>query len=99
MLADILILISLSTQPEVGDCVFYLEKNRPSVELAAALWYTFYRKYRQNLPVKVASEIKYSRPGVGDSVLVCNPGRQPARTQSFKKEGGKRASVMWPEDK
>ena len=79
--------------------MFYLEKNRPSVELAAALRYTFYRKYRQNLPVKVTSEIKYSRPGVNNGVLTCEQGRQAVRSQSFKKAGGQRTSVMWPEDK
>ena len=79
--------------------MFYLEKNCPSVELAAALWYTFYCKYKQHLPVKVTSEIRYSRPGVNNGVLTCEQSRQPVRSQSFKKTGGQRTSVMWPEDK
>lgn len=89
----------LHVQPEVGDIVFYIEKGRPAAELAAALWYTYWRKYKQSLPLNITTKIRYSRPGVKDGLLQCDSGASPARTQSFKKEGGNRVSVMWPEEK
>lgn len=81
--------------PEVGDIIFYLENNRPAAELAAILWYNFYIKYKQHLPVHITSEIKYSRPGVREGVLTCTTGGG-ARGQSFKRVSGKRTSVTAP---
>ena len=51
-------------QPNIGDCVFYIENGRPAVELVAAIWFTYYRKYRKELRVKVTDQIAYYRPGV-----------------------------------
>ena len=72
-----------------------MENNRPAAELMAAIWFTFWRKYKQRLPVDVTAEIKYKRPGVPNGVLQCDPGQPRARTSSFKKMGDQRASVLW----
>ena len=75
----------LSLQDEVGDVVFYLE-TRPAAELMAAIWYTYYRKYKKSLPVTVTSQINFYRPGVGEGVLKCGGG-QPGAKPGFVKTG------------
>ena len=44
--------------------MFYIENGRPAAELVAAIWLTYYRKYRKELRVKVTDQINYSGPGV-----------------------------------
>ena len=60
--------------------------------------YTFWRKYKKHLPVNVTAEMRYSRPGVKDGVLVCDSGAV-SRSASFKKVGGTRTAVQWPQEK
>ena len=91
-------------QPDVGDFIFYLQNNRPSSELLAALWNIYYRKFGKPLPVNVTTHMKFSRPNVGvkEGLLYSDPGRtKTSRSSSFSKISGEgyRVSIVWPEDK
>ena len=67
-------------QPEVGDIVFYVENKRPASELLAVIWRCYRSKYNKSLPVHVNAEIGYSRPGVRNGRLMCDPGSSLKRT-------------------
>ena len=80
-------------QPEIGDCVFYLEGDRSAVELAAAIWHNHWGKYRKSLPLNITREMGFTRLGQKATLATSQGGR----AQSFQKTGGKRASVVWPD--
>ena len=86
-------------QASVGDCVFFLENNRPVSEFLAAIWRVFYRKFKTRLPVKVADVMKFARPNEGVNVGEIFPNMTSRfKSPSFKKLGTKKVSISWPVD-
>ncbi len=77
-------------QEEVGDCVFTIDGGRPAAELMAAIWYTYKRKYRKNLPVTITPEIKFHRDVVPAGTLQAQGG---GSKPGFNKMGPRKASV------
>ena len=85
-------------QASVGDCVFYLENNRPVSEFLAVIW-IFYLKFKTRLPVKVADVMKFARPNKGINVGDIFPKKTSRfRSPSFKKLGARKESISWPID-
>lgn len=72
-----------------------MDNGRPAAELMAAIWYTFWRKYKQRLPVYVSAEIKFKNDGIPKGILQCDPGHSQAKASGFKKMGGQRVSILW----
>ena len=89
------------TQRRLGDCVFYLENNRPASEFLATICHLFRRKYKRRLPVKVTDAMKFARPNDGIEVGNIQPDNtsrpRRAKSPSFKKLSSSQVSIAWPD--
>ena len=72
-----------------GDCVCYVNNNRPSAELAAALCHAYQRDMRRELKVTVSDTIAYNISGK-EKTLTFQSG-----PRGFRKASANHAILQW----